>query len=194
LIENSPILDRASPKHSFSLVAGLLERSARRDVLAKRNGEHPHETELIERVRRDELDRGRGDPATPIVLANPVAELCADSLDVGADVEADAADRSVVDVDREARLLGIPQDTLDVLRAVRFQEGVRETITKIQPDLSIRAVIREVYGVTRPIAAHDALRRVKFHGAKLSAAISANQMLRCRDLARRDLARLDRAS
>ena len=53
---------------------------------------------------------------------------------------------------------------------------MRETIAEIQPNLSIRAVMREAGRVGWPVSANGALRRYEFHNGKVSTSVSANQI------------------
>lgn len=103
MVPHRSILDRAAPHDSFAPIARLLEGADRADVRGERDREHAHESTIRKGEIGHERDRGRHDAASPKFFAEPVADLRADALDVGSEMQTDAADRLAVDVDREAR-------------------------------------------------------------------------------------------
>ena len=84
---------------------GLLEDARRRGVLGERQREQAQQVQALESTLRRQDERLRDDAAAPERLAQPVADLGGETLDVRAGDHADTANGFAVHFDRELGLL-----------------------------------------------------------------------------------------
>jgi hypothetical protein len=115
-----------TPVHrAFVLVAGLFQDAGGRRVPLVDDRLQPHQFELRHRPARERRDGLAEDAAAPERLAEPVAQLAANPLDVFLQSHADGADGGAVDFDGEHRLTRRGQHAGNELDRVAFGIGVR---------------------------------------------------------------------
>jgi formylglycine-generating enzyme required for sulfatase activity len=163
LIHDAPVLDRAAPESRLEDVTGLLEHATRRDVPGERHGVDARQAVHVDRVARDRSQRLGGDPSPPERLADPVADLGGDALDVGVHDETDAAHRGPLDGDGKGglgqALTRRPDELLAVVAGIR----VGKRVAQVQPDPVIVRVGGERIDVGRPPRSHGAAVERELH-------------------------------
>src|SRR5258708_23326181 len=155
LIGQLAVLDSALAEPRLEHIAGFFQHAARRGVPREWHGIDARETVRLDRVPRHRRERVGGDAASPERLREPVADFRGHTLDVGVQHEPDAADRFVVDRNREGRFRRALKHRPDEVARIAARVRMWKRVAEVDPDLAIVRVPRERFGVRGPPRSHD---------------------------------------
>src|SRR5262249_15015925 len=114
----------------------------------------PYQVEALEAPGDEDRERFGDEPAPPIGLSQPVADLPVPARDVVEERDADAAGELVVDSENEVRL-GLLDGGDGEPRLTRLgRVGVRKAIAEVPPDGAVVGEPNEAVDIARTPAAH----------------------------------------
>jgi hypothetical protein len=147
LILHTAILYSAVSKERFPPESGFLKNATRRPVIRERECVQPHERKFFKGMNRNGFERFGDNPVAPKSLAEPVPRLSRVPVYIVLDIESDAANGQAIYRYGE---VGFGLFVGDVLKpGCRIVQGVRvrETVSELQPDLSVVGMMRETRSV-----------------------------------------------
>src|SRR3990172_7941242 len=164
LIGDSAVLDRAPPQAPLQHVTRLLEHSTRRSVPRKGNCVNACQPMRGDRMLGERHERFCRDPPSPEGLAEPVANLRRDALDIALQLKADAARRFAVYCDGQCRLGPLLARVLEKRGSVACRIGMRKPIAKVDPDVPVVRILDERLEIARSPRPNLARLQLQVHG------------------------------